>query len=192
MVTCQAQDCAGPSPNPARMADIPDRIVLRRHLELRSWGFFRPIRYTLLGLLGAFILLGLIGVFGQRAETVTAKSAKADLELYAPDRLRGGLLYEARFTVRAHQDLKHAVLLLESGWAEQQQINTIEPSPIAETSRDGDLLLTLGPVKGGETFALYIEFQVNPTNVGRRSADVALYEGDERLLTIKRTLRVFP
>src|SRR6266496_4355143 len=85
MVTCQAQDCDGPSPNPARMADIPDRIVLRRHLELRSWGFFRPIRYVLLALLAAFLLLGLFGVFGQNPETITATSAKADLELYEGD-----------------------------------------------------------------------------------------------------------
>jgi len=192
MVTCQAEEGRAFATNPALVADTPDRIVLRRHLELQSWGFNRPVRYTLLSLLGVFLLLGLIGLFGQSPETVTATSEKADLELYAPDRLRGGLLYEARFTIRAHEDLKHAVLRLQSGWAESQQLNTIEPSPIAETSRDGDLLFTLGPVKQGQKYVLYIEFQVNPTNVGRRSADVALYDGDERLLTIERTLKVFP
>jgi hypothetical protein len=174
------------------VADIPDRLVLRRHLELQSYGFFRPVRYALLGLIGAFLLLGLFNLFGQHPDTVTATSAKADLELYAPDRVRGGLLYEARFTIRAHEDLTHAVLRLQPGWTESQQINTIEPSPLAETSRDGDLLLTLGPVEKGQKFVLYIEIQVNPTNVGRRSADVVLYDGDERLLTIERTLRVFP
>ena len=192
MVTCQAQYWNGLSPNPARMADIPDRIVLRRHLELGSWAFFRPIRYALLGLIGAFLVLGLFNVYGQNPETITATSAKADLELYAPDRLRGGLLYEARFTITAHEKLNHVVLRLQSGWAESQQMNTIEPSPIAQTSRNGDLLFTLGPIEKGQKYTLYIEFQVNPTNVGRRSADVALYEGSERLLTIERTLKVFP
>jgi hypothetical protein len=174
------------------MADVPDGIVLERHLELRSWGFNRPVRYALLLGIGAFLVLALLNVFGQDPRTVTARSSKADLELYAPDRLRGGLLYMARFTIRAHRKLNHVVLLLESGWAEQQQINTIEPSPIAETSRDGDLALTLGSVEASQVYTLYIEFQVNPTNVGRRSADVALYDGDTRLLTIKRMLRVFP
>jgi hypothetical protein len=192
MVTCQAQEVRAPPTNHRFVAEIPDRIVLRRHLELQSYGFNRPVRYALLTLIGAFLILGLFNVFGQHPITDTATSAKADLELYAPDRLRGGLLYEARFTIRAHEDLKHAVLRLQSGWAESQQMNTIEPSPVAETSRNGDLIFTLGPVKKGQKYVLFIEFQVNPTNVGRRSADVALYDGDERLLTIERTLKVFP
>jgi hypothetical protein len=174
------------------MADIPDRIVLRRHLELHSHGFDRPVRYVLLGLLGAFLLLGLFNVFGQKPETITARSTKADLEVYAPDRLRGGLLYEARFTISAHEKLKHAVLRLGSGWAESQQLNTIEPSPIAEASRDGDLLFTLGEVPKGQKHVLFIEFQVNPTNVGRRSTDVLLYDGNTQLLAIDRTITVYP
>jgi hypothetical protein len=172
--------------------DVPDRIVLKRHRDLSALGFNRPVRYALLGLLGLVLLLGLANVFGQRPQTVTARSDKADLELYAPTHLRGGLLYEARFTIRAHENLKHAVLQLAPGWAESQQMNTIEPSPLAQTSRNGSLLLTLGPVKRGEHYTLYIEFQVNPTNVGRRSTDVLLYDGNTRLLAIDRTITVFP
>ena len=71
------------------------------------------------------------------------------------------------------------MLRLGSGWAESQQMNTIEPSPIAETSRDGDLRFTLGQIPKGQKHVLYIEFQVNPTNVGRRRADVVLYDGDD-------------
>jgi hypothetical protein len=192
MVTCQAKDCDRRPPNPARMADLPQRIVLARHLELRSPGFNRPVRYALLALLAAFLVAALFNVFGQKAETLTATSPKADLEVYAPTKLRGGLLYEARFTISAHDDLTHVALRLQPGWAESQQINTIEPSPIAETSRDGDLLLTLGAIPKGQKYTLFIEFQVNPTNVGARDADVVLYDGDKRLLTIERRIRVFP
>jgi hypothetical protein len=39
---------------------------------------------------------------------------------------------------------------------------------------------------------LYMQFQVNPTNVGRRSADVGLYDGDELLASVDRTVTVFP
>ena len=40
---------------------------------------------------------------------------------------------------------------------------------------------------------LFIEFQVNPTNVGRRRADVVLYDGDERLAdAIHRTIKSIP
>jgi hypothetical protein len=174
------------------MADLPYRMALEQHRELRSRSFNRPARYVLLALIAAVPVLGLANVFGQHSETFTARSAKADLELSAPSHLRGGLLYQARFTIRAHERLTHVALLLTPGWAEGQTINTIEPSPIAQTSRDGDLLFTLGTVPKGRHYTLYLDFQVNPTNVGRRGADVVLYDGNTRLLSIDRTITVVP
>jgi hypothetical protein len=37
-----------------------------------------------------------------------------------------------------------------------------------------------------------MEFQVNPTNVGHRAADVWLYDGNTRLLSIDRNVTVYP
>ena len=37
-----------------------------------------------------------------------------------------------------------------------------------------------------------MQFQVNPTNVGRRSAAVALYDGNELLARVDRTVTVYP
>jgi hypothetical protein len=174
------------------VADVPDRIDLKTHRDLGSWSYNRPIRYVILGLVAAVCVAGLFNFFGQRPSTSTAESAKATLELTAPARVRGGLLFQARFTIRAHDALSHAVLQLAPGWTESMQLNTIEPGPIAETSRNGSLLLTLGPVPAGQHYTLYMQFQVNPTNVGRRNADVMLYEGDTKLFTIERTITVFP
>jgi hypothetical protein len=174
------------------VADVPDRIDLSVHRDLRGLAFQRPVRYALLGLLAAFLVLGLFNVFGQHAGTHTARSPQADLELSAPSHLRGGLLYQARFTLRAHTALAHAVLQLGPGWTEEQTINTIEPSPLSQTSRNGSLALTLGAVPAGQHYTLYVDFQVNPVNVGRRSADVILYDGNKRLLTIRRTITIFP
>jgi hypothetical protein len=44
----------------------------------------------------------------------------------------------------------------------------------------------------GERYELYMQFQTNPTNVGRRSADVQLQDGEKLLLSVHRTLTVFP
>ena len=143
-------------------------------------------------LIVAIPVIALFNVFGQRPDTNTLVSPVASLKIYAPSHLRGGLLYEARFTISARRKLNHAVLLLSPGWAESQQINTIEPSPLAEGSRDGDLFFTLGSVPKGQVYRLFLEFQVNPTNVGRRRADVALYDGDTRLLAVHRTITVYP
>jgi hypothetical protein len=174
------------------MADIPDRIVLKRHRELESIAFTRPVRYVLLALLGAFLVLGLLNAFGQRPETHTVDTAQAKFELYVPSQLRGGLLYEARFTVSAREDVKDLLLQLSPGWNEGMQMNTLEPSPLSEASRNGDLLLDLGHVAAGTTYRLFMQFQVNPTNVGSRRADVTFYDGNTKLATIKRTVTVFP
>jgi hypothetical protein len=71
-------------------------------------------------------------------------------------------------------------------------VNTIEPSPVNEASRDGRLSLELGHVPAGEKHVLYIQYQVNPTTVGSHTQTVALYDGDERILIHERTLKVYP
>src|SRR3954469_2700399 len=136
------------------MADIPDQIVLKRHRDLDGVTHRIWVRRALLALLGVFLLLGLSNIFGQRPHGSFADSGKAKLELYAPSHLRGGLLYEARFTITAHRDIKSAALQLSPGWNEGMQINTIEPSPLGQGSRNGDLLLTLGHIPAGTKFRL--------------------------------------
>jgi hypothetical protein len=175
------------------MAAIPDQIVLKRHRDLDGIGHRVWVRRALLGLLTIFLLVGLANVFGQRPHGSVADSAEAKLELYAPSHLRGGLLYEARFTITAHRDIKNAVLQLAPGWNEGMQQNTLEPSPLGEASRNGQLLLTLGHIKAGTPYRLFLQFQVNPTNVAfGRDADVSLYDGGKKLAHIDRKVWVFP
>ena len=68
----------------------------------------------------------------------------------------------------------------------------MEPSPVGETSRDGELTLLLGKIRAGSTFRLFMQFQVDPTSLGRRAADVSLYDGRTRLIHIDRTITFFP
>jgi len=101
-------------------------------------------------------------------------------------------MFEARFTITAETEIKDAQLVLSQGWLEGMTINTIEPSPVGEASRNGSLSLDLGRVPAGEQHVLYMQFQVNPTNVGRRSIDTQLQDGERLLLTIHRAITVFP
>lgn len=171
---------------------IPDGLVLKRHRDHEGKRHHPWIRRGLLALVALVPLLAIFNVFGQRPHVETAKAAPASLELYAPSHLRGGLLWEARFTVQAHQDLAKATLALDRGWMEGMTINTIEPSPVGEGSHDGKLVLELGHVPSGQKHVLFMQFQVNPTNVGRRSQDVALYDGTQLVTTIHRQVTVFP
>jgi hypothetical protein len=172
--------------------NIPDGLVLKRHRDLEGKRNEAWIRRTLLALVGVVPLLALLNLFGQRPHVETARAGAANLELYSSAHLRSGLLFEGRFTVYAHQELKKATLELDRGWMEGFTINTIEPSPIGEGSHDGKLVLELGHVPAGEKHSLYIQFQVNPTNVGRRSQAVRLYDGDRLIATIHRRVTIFP
>lgn len=175
------------------MADVPDMLVLRRHRDLEGWSRRPWYRRAMLAVLGVFLLLGLLNVFGQRPSGVFADSGAARLELYAPSRLRSGLVYEARFTISAHRDIKSALLLLSPGWNEGQTMNTMEPSPLGQSSRNGQLLLTLGHIAAGTTYRFFLQLQTNPTDIALgRDADVALFDRGTRLLTIHHSLTVFP
>jgi hypothetical protein len=137
-------------------------------------------------------VLALLNLFGQQPETSSAAAAPARLSLSAPSRVRGGLLYQARFRITAKEKLDQAALVLDRGWLEDMTINTVEPSPVSETSRDGKLGLDLGPIAAGQSYELFVDFQVNPTNVGRQDQTVTLYDGNRTVVTLHRTLTVFP
>ena len=176
------------------MADVPDTLVLKRHRDLE--GFYRGaiwIRRGIILLIALFAALGLANVFGQRPSSVSAGGAAASISLYAPTALRGGDFMQARFHITAKHDLKKAVLKLDPGWGEGMSINTIEPAPVNETSEDGRLSFELGPISAGHDFILFMQFQVNPTNVAwHRSQNVELDDGTTAIATIKRRITIFP
>ena len=175
------------------MADVPDTIVLKRHRDLEGRRDTVWVRRVILALVALFALLGLANVFGQRPDTISARTPAATLKLYAPSRLRGGLLFSARFHIFAHRELKKATLVLDTGWAEGMSMNTIEPSPVGEASKNGKLSFDLGHIPAGQSFILWIEEQVNPTNVAwRRPQGVELDDGDRRILRIDRSVTIYP
>ena len=174
------------------MATVPQSIDLGRHRDLKGREWHPWLRRALMLLVSVFLLLGLANVFGQRPKGVSVSGTRATLKVYAPTSVRGGLFFEGRYTIEAHEELKDAVLVLSQGWLEGITVNTVEPSPVGEASRNGSLALDLGHVPAGERHVLYVQFQVNPTNVGRRSVDVELLDGDEKLLSVHRVLTVWP
>jgi hypothetical protein len=173
------------------VADTPQFLTLRANRD-RTERVELMVRRIFFGVVLLVILLGLLNVFGQRPTNTLAATSAAELHVFAPARLRGGLYYEGRITVDAKEDIAKATLVLDSGWTEQMQINTIGPSPIGESSRDGRLTLEFGHVPAGEKLVAWLQFQVNPTNIGRRSQDVALYDDTTLLATADRTVTIFP
>ena len=173
------------------MASTPDYITLKEHRDDDKI-VERSFRWAFIGLIAAIGVAALFNLFGQRPTTSHAAGAAADLTVFAPAHLRGGLLYEARFTIVARQAIDDAVLVLDPGWSEQMSINTIEPAPDDENGSDGRLALGYGKVEAGDELTVYMQFQVNPTNVGRRSQRVELRDGPKLIAAADRTVTVFP
>jgi hypothetical protein len=174
------------------VADQPDGIVLTRHRDLKGRSWHPWVRRALVGLVALVLLLALFGFVGQSTSTTRTETSAATLSVDAPDAVRGGLLYQARFTIVAHQDLKQATLVLNEKWVDGLTVNTIEPSPVNEASRDGKLALELGHLAAGTRYVLFVDYQVNPTTVGARTLKAELDDGEQPVASLTRKLRIWP
>ena len=65
-------------------------------------------------------------------------------------------------------------------------------SPIGEASRNGDVSFDLGHVPAGQRHDLWLQSQVNPTTVSHRDVSVELFDGEEPIARLDKTLTVFP
>ncbi len=174
------------------MATPPQGLTLKHHRDLVDREARPVVRRVLVGLLAAVLVLALFNLFGQKVDSSSAETSAARLDVSAPTKVRGGIFFQARFRVAAVEEIENATLVLDSDWLEDITLNTVEPSPVGEASRDGRIALELGRIPAGDEHLLYLHFQVNPTALGARSQDVDLYDGERLLLSIDRTAIVWP
>jgi hypothetical protein len=174
------------------MVGAPDALTLERNRDMEGRRWWVAARRVLLGLLTAVLVAALFNVFGQRPQSETVTAPRASLKVYAPTRVRSGLVYAARFHITARQDIKDAFLVLDPGWAEGYTVNGLAPQPITEADRDGRLAYGFGHIRAGHSLIFFLSLQVNPTNVGRRSQNVQLVDGERRILVVHRYVTIFP
>jgi hypothetical protein len=136
--------------------------------------------------------LALLNVFGQRPTVNSAHSVAADLKVTAPARLRSGLVFQVRVEVLAHHALSMPHLIFSQGWWESMSENSIAPNPTDQTSSNGRVVLTYNKLSAAHTLIVWLYFQVNPTNVGKRSEDIELADGSTPITSIHRSLIIFP
>jgi len=171
--------------------DAPPGLDRARHLSLEGRGAHVWARRAGLLVVAAIPLLALFGVFGQRAVTSTASAPRASLTVNSPAHVRGGLIFTTEVTVRARSPLHDMQLQLDRGWFEGMTFNGIAPQPSNEDSQDGHVVYDYGSLQP-TTFRIWISWQTNPTNVGRHPQNLVLYDGSQRLASVRRELTVFP
>jgi hypothetical protein len=174
------------------MPDVPDGIDLPRHRDFEGKVTGQWLRHGFLLLLSAFIVAGLLNVFGARPSSSEAEGRAATLKVTAPERVRGGLLYQARLEIHAREAIGAPTLVFDRGWIEETTINTLEPEPAETTTDLGHLKVRYPPLPPGRTLTVYLSLQANPNNVGTHDGGVALYDADEPIASIDRTQVNFP
>ena len=174
------------------MSRAPQTLTLGEHRDQQGTKWHRWVRRALLALLGLILVAALLGAFGQRPATSSAAGPAARLQVFAPTHVRSGLIYAARFRIDALREIKDATLILDSGWAEGYTVNGLTPQPVSEGSDNGKLTFAFGHIPQGRHLTFFLSLQVNPTNVGHRTQTVRLYDGKRRLVTIARTITIWP
>jgi len=175
------------------MADpLPHELQRDRHVELAGRGGEPWIRRAVIALLALVIVVALLGAFGQRHENVRAQSPEALLRVKVPKVVRGGLFFQGRLDIVARDTIEKPRIVLGEGWTEEMQLNTLEPAPASETSSAGRLELEYDPLERGDHLTIWLEFTVNPTNVGKRDRSVTLLDGERELAFAPGTIRVLP
>jgi hypothetical protein len=174
------------------MSDLPQGIDLPRHRDFKGKAAGQWLRHAFLLLLTLFVLAALLNAFGARPQTKEAVATAATLKITAPERVRGGLLYQARLQIHANEPIGAPTLVFDKGWIEETTINTVQPEPAETTSDPKHLKLRYPPLPPARTLDVYISLQANPNDVGTHNADVALYDADEEIASIDRTQVNFP
>jgi hypothetical protein len=173
-------------------ADSPLGIDRARHQDLAGRGHHVWQRRAALVVIAAIPLLGLLNVFGQRTVFDSAQNPAVSMLINSPAHVRGGLVFTTEIVITPHQSLQDARLYLDNGWFEGMTLNGIAPQPSSESAQGRWQVWDFGKIPAGVAYRVWISWQTNPTTVGRRSQDIALYDGGAQLMTVHRTLTVFP
>jgi hypothetical protein len=172
--------------------ELPQGLDVAQHVLLEGRERHVWYRRVMFGLVCLIPLLALFNAFGQHPSTSHAAGPAGSLNVQAPERVRGGLMYQVRIGVTATQDIKEPQLVVSPGLFEEMTVNSIEPQPANESSSNGRPTLSFGRLNAGQKLTVWLDLQVNPINVGNRPANVLLTDGATPIAIVKRDITVLP
>jgi hypothetical protein len=171
---------------------LPDGLTIERHHSLVGRSRHVWYRRALLSLVAVIPILALLNVFGQEPHTSVAANSAASLQISVPSALRGGLEYQIRTQVTARQTLNKPQLIFSQGWWQSVGVNSIEPDPASQATKNGSVVLSFDKLPAGRSLTVWMNFTANPDNAGRRATTVQLADGPTTIASIHRSLTFFP
>jgi hypothetical protein len=172
--------------------ESPFGIDRARHQDLTGRNYHVWVRRGALAVIAAVSVLALFNVFGQHATPVSYLSPAASLVIDSPAHVRGGLVFTTEIVITPRVPLQDAKLYLDNGWFKGMTFNAVATQPSTQTAQGRWQVWDFGKIPAATAFHVWISWQTNPTNIGRHSQAVALYDGGAKLMTAEHTLTVFP
>jgi len=170
----------------------PPGIDIKRHADLAGRLHHPRWRRFALAVITAVPVIALFNVFGQRTLSSRADSPRASLLVKSPSHVRGGLIFTTEIVVTPHRKIRNAEIYFSNGWFKNMTFNAVSPQPSTDSAQGNWQIWDFGPLKAGQLFTVLISWQTNPTNVGSHPETIQLYDGKKHVMSIHRSLLVFP
>ena len=156
-------------------------------------GRARTIRRAYLGILGAFILLGLLNLFGSRTSSVSATGNGYTLRVEYPAATRSSLPVEWRVVVTHSGGFGGPVRIgVPIDYWNLFDFNNFYPTPDS-TLNEGDLVILTFPEPAGDTLKVLLDARSQPGLHLGMSATTAVLSNDNRpLVEVSYHTRVAP
>ncbi len=174
----------------AGQANFPDGLS-ETHLTTKPRT--RLLNLLLSAILAGLMLAAILGVFGgQPSDAMTMRSAAADFNVVAPQKLRNGEFFEMRISAKARGTLAAPSIAVSSAYWTNVTVNTVMPEPANQSSKSGYFVLEYDALKQGDTLFVKIDGQINPTLRGGNRGVIELRDGEQTIAQIPLRLRVLP
>jgi len=166
-------------------------LELARHRDLvgrhEHWG-----RRVVTAVLVVFVLLAAANQFGQQPSTSRVAATSASMTVSTPSRLRQGLVFQTRVDLTATRTLARPSLTLSGGWFDGVTLNSVQPSPASQASAGSGVVFTFPRLSAGRRMSVWFEWSVNPTTVAWQRAERITLADHAPVLTLHRSVTIFP
>ena len=161
--------------------------------SLRATAFHRHASPLAIVVLGIFLTLALAGLFGGQPHAITRASApQADLTVAAPEVIRNGEFFEMRIEATPHRHFDNLTISVSPSLWRDITVNSTIPQAGSETVKDGEFRFSYGAREAGDPLTVKIDFQINPSLFAGTDGEIALLDGEQRIISQRLSMKVMP
>ena len=151
------------------------------------------MRRVFLALVFAFVLAGVLGLFGVRTGTVRAGGGGYELEVRYAKVARPGLSVPWAVTIRRPGGFDGPVTLTTTGpYFDLFDENSFDPDPVASTADGEDMIWEFEPPDDGDTLEISLDTRVGPNVQWGKSATTSVLEDGQPVVAVDYSTWIMP